>query len=80
MPIARLHAALIAAMLVMVSAATPASANFNAFLNGLWPQAKARGVSERTFRAAFNGMSPDPKVIAQTKKQAEFVKPIWEYL
>ena len=77
---ARLHTVALAAIMFMVTAATPAAANFNQFLNGIWPQAKARGVSEQTFRRAFNGVTPDPKVIALTRKQAEFVKPIWEYL
>ena len=76
----RLSASLVAAVLFTVAAVSPAAADFNKFLNGLWPEARARGVSETTFREAFRGMTPDPKVMAQTRKQAEFVKPIWEYL
>ncbi|MFN0264684.1 lytic murein transglycosylase [Tepidamorphus sp. 3E244] len=70
----------LAAAAMLLAANAPASANFSKFVDGLWPQARNAGVSRSTFNAAFNGMTPDPKVIAQTRKQAEFVKPIWEYL
>ena len=61
--------------------AAPASeTRFAAFVQRLWPLAKARGVSRATFDLAFLGVTPDPTVAALTKKQAEFVKPIWEYL
>lgn len=76
----RLASILFAALAMVICASAPASANFSRFLDGLWPEARAKGVSQQTFRNAFRGMSPDPKVIAQTRKQAEFVKPIWEYL
>ncbi|MBS7696049.1 MULTISPECIES: lytic murein transglycosylase [unclassified Chelatococcus] len=56
------------------------SASFGSFSNEVWESAKARGVSRRTFDRAFSGLTPDPKVIALTKKQSEFVKPVWEYL
>ena len=53
---------------------------FSGFLERLWPMAKARGVSRAVFESAFRGMTPDPDVVALTKKQSEFVKPIWDYL
>ena len=53
---------------------------FRAYLERLWPIAQARGVSRETFSSAFNGLTPDQEVIDLTKKQSEFVKPIWEYL
>jgi len=64
------------------TAAKPTSnaRSFQLFIEGLWPQAKARGVSRRTFDAAFKGVVYDPKVFAHTRTQAEFVKPIWDYL
>jgi lytic murein transglycosylase len=37
-------------------------------------------VSRATFDQAFSGVAPDPKIIALTKKQSEFVRPIWEYI
>jgi membrane-bound lytic murein transglycosylase B len=53
---------------------------FRAFIDRLWPIAQARGVSRDTFSSAFAGLMPDQDVIDLTKKQSEFVKPIWEYL
>ncbi|NIX77978.1 lytic murein transglycosylase [Microvirga terricola] len=55
-------------------------ASFQRFVQSLWPAAKARGVSRATFDEAFRGVEPDPKIIALTKKQSEFVRPIWEYI
>ena len=34
----------------------------------------------RDLRRRFPGVAPDPKIIALTKKQSEFVRPIWEYV
>lgn len=58
----------------------PADAGFARFLQTLWPQAQARGISRTTFDLAFRGLSPDPSIVALTKKQAEFTAPIWGYL
>ena len=54
-------------------------AEFGRFVQSLWPAAKARGVSRGTFDQAFQGVEPDPKIVALTKKQSEFVRPIWDY-
>jgi len=56
------------------------SAEFRGFVEGLWPEARARGVSRATFDEAFRDVAPDPKIIALTKKQSEFVRPIWDYV
>ena len=69
----------LAALLLIAGTAT-ASAYFAHFVTSLWPQAQARGVSRGTFDAAFRGVTPDPDVIARTRKQAEFVKPVGDYL
>ena len=68
------------ATLAFISGTATASADFAHFVQSLWPQAHARGVSRTTFDAAFNGVTPDPDVIARTRKQAEFVKPLGDYL
>ena len=60
--------------------ATPASASFDIFLQRLWPQAQARGISRATFDLAFRGCTPDASIVALTKKQSEFSAPIWNYL
>jgi lytic murein transglycosylase len=55
-------------------------AGFQRFVQDLWPAARARGVSRATFDEAFRGVGPDPKIIALTRKQSEFVRPIWDYI
>jgi lytic murein transglycosylase len=87
--LARLVAALLAAALAVALAFHPASASaaarpseaaFEKFVADLWPLAEARGVSRATFEAAFKGVTFDPAVVARTRAQAEFVRPIWQYL
>lgn len=56
------------------------SAGFDGFLKTLWPLAQARGISRKTFDLAFQGVVPDPSIVALTRKQSEFVAPIWSYL
>ncbi|WP_081929052.1 lytic murein transglycosylase [Microvirga sp. BSC39] len=63
-----------------VQAQEASQAGFQRFVQGLWPEAKARGVSQATFNEAFRGVEPDAKIIALTKKQSEFVRPIWDYI
>jgi membrane-bound lytic murein transglycosylase B len=53
---------------------------FQAFIEGLWPQAKAHGVRRETFDRAFRGMSEDPSVLALTHRQPEVVKTLAQYL
>ncbi|HLH51493.1 MAG TPA: lytic murein transglycosylase, partial [Roseiarcus sp.] len=79
-----------AALSLCVLAAAGASAHaktdkkseraFRAFIASLWPEAKAHGVSRGTFDRAFRGVTFDPKIIAQTRRQAEVIKPIWTYI
>ena len=54
--------------------------DFRAFVDGLWPAARARGVSRETFEAAFAGIAPDPDVIDKSRNQAEFRKTIGQYM
>jgi membrane-bound lytic murein transglycosylase B len=68
------------AKLASQSRATAAAHAFQLFIEDLWPQAKALGVSRAIFDLAFHGVTYDPSVVAHTETQAEFVKPIWEYL
>ncbi len=53
---------------------------FRSFVDGLWAEAKARGISRSVFDQAFSGLSPDSKVLALTRKQSEFSQPIWSYV
>lgn len=54
--------------------------NFSAFLSGLWPDAKAKGVTRATFEAAFKDVTPDQRVINATKRQPEYGKPVGDYV
>jgi membrane-bound lytic murein transglycosylase B len=64
----------------LVVGASPAKANFQQFVNGVWAEASQVGVSRATFDRAFNGVTPNTKIIRSSNNQSEFVKPIWEYL
>ena len=83
-----LTACLIAALLM--SSLAHAEGSFRQFLDGLWPDAKAAGVSREVFDTAFKGMEPDLTLPDLTlpgrdkadssKGQAEFTRPPSEYL
>nr|WP_245931013.1 lytic murein transglycosylase [Methylobacterium radiodurans] len=56
-------------------------AGFSAFLAALRPDAAARGISPKTFTAAFADIpGPDPAILARTRRQGEFGRPVWDYL
>ena len=72
---------LIAGTARQAHAAPAASAGgFPGFIQSLWPKAQARGVSRQTFDAAFEGVTLNTGILKLTRKQAEFVKPIWSYI
>ena len=54
--------------------------SFQNFVSSLWPLAEERGVKRETFDRAFANVSFDPKVVAKTIKQPEFVQSIWQYI
>ncbi len=56
------------------------SRGFAEFVASLRPMAEALGVSRKTFDRAFAGVAFDPRVVAETKRQAEFTVPIWDYI
>ena len=70
------------AALALLAVLGPARADdFSAFVEALRSDARARGVSQRTFEVAFAGVTgPDPEVIARTRRQGEFSRPVWDYL
>ena len=55
-------------------------AGFRAFLDRLWPEAAAAGVSRATFDRAFAGVTPNPALLRRPETQAEFVRPMRAYL
>lgn len=54
--------------------------SFSAFLDELWRDAQAQGVTRRTFDLAFRGVESDPRIMPITRRQPEFGKPFGEYL
>ena len=54
--------------------------SFSAFVAELWPDAQAKGVTPATFDLAMQGVTPDGRVIAATKRQPEYGKPVGAYI
>tara|TARA_R110002095_G_scaffold216299_1_gene212918 strand:- start:185 stop:1408 length:1224 start_codon:yes stop_codon:yes gene_type:complete len=54
--------------------------SFDDWVRGFWPTARAAGVSSSTYKAAFDGVTPDKTILKSAGSQAEFVRPIWSYL
>lgn len=54
--------------------------SFAEFEARLWPDAQAKGIARATFDAAMRGVTPDPRVIAATKRQPEYGKPFGDYV
>ena len=54
--------------------------SFAAFEAELWPDAQAKGITRATFDLALKGVTPDPRVIAATKRQPEYGKPVGAYV
>lgn len=56
------------------------AASFRKFVESLWPEARARGVSRATFNAALGKATIDPSIGKTSARQAEFVRPVWDYV
>ena len=53
---------------------------FQQFLDELWPDAKAKGITRQTFDIGFKGVTPDDRVSAAIKRQPEYGKPFGDYV
>src|SRR5665811_795727 len=60
--------------------AQEANQSFAAFLAELWPDAQAKGITRANFDLALKGVTPDQRVIAATKRQPEYGKPVGTYI
>jgi lytic murein transglycosylase len=69
-----------AAPVTRPAAGLPRQSDFAGFIESLWPLAQARGVSRATFDMAFAGVTPDPAVAANARRQPEFDKPLQAYV
>jgi peptidoglycan lytic transglycosylase B len=76
----RFLAALSLALVICCMPARAHEQSFVAFVESLWPDAQAKGITRATFNAAMKGVTPDPRVIAATKKQPEYGKPVGNYV
>ncbi len=66
------------AEVVRVSAA--GNARFQAWLGAFEGRARDQGISQTTLNRTLAGLTYDKDVIRRDRNQAEFSKPIWEYL
>jgi peptidoglycan lytic transglycosylase B len=62
------------------SASSPQPASFAAWRDGFRARAVAEGIQPAVFDAAFRGVGVSEEVVRLDGRQAEFTKPIWEYL
>jgi membrane-bound lytic murein transglycosylase B len=53
---------------------------FGACVQSMRAEAATAGVSAETLNEAFKGVTSDPAILALTRKQSEFVRPVWAYL
>ncbi len=60
--------------------AQEAPAGLAPFVQALWPDAQAKGVSRKTFDAAFAGLTSDPRVAAITRRQPEYNSAVGTYV
>ena len=61
-------------------AAPQTAEEFQDCIKGLWPAAKARGVSRTGFDAAIDGLKPDLRIINHMDSPPEAELPVWGYL
>ncbi|WP_424927961.1 lytic murein transglycosylase [Amaricoccus tamworthensis] len=59
---------------------SPQPGDFVAWRDGFRSRAIAQGIAPATFDAAFRGVGVNQQVVDLDSRQAEFTKPIWEYL
>lgn len=78
----RLSFALVALMGVLVpyAVAQERPRDPGTFLSALWPDAQARGITRKTFDAAFAGFTLDSRVTAATVRQPEYGRPVGAYV
>ncbi len=65
----------------MATAAGAADREFQGWLEGLYPEAAAAGITRSTWNTAFSGVNePDMQVLKKASYQPEFTTEIWDYL
>ncbi len=76
-----LQAAAGASALVAAPTATfAAPAGFDTWRDGFEAKARARGISDQTYRRVLGRIEPDMSVFAKMRKQPEFHEQVWQYI
>ena len=78
--VSRYLAAFAVLLLVQVAPSRAEDQSFAAFTTELWKDAQAKGITRATFDTAMKGVTPDQRVIAATKRQPEYGKPVGDYV
>jgi lytic murein transglycosylase len=74
------YLAALAVLLFLQGAARAQEQSFAAFTAELWRDAQAKGISRAPIETALKGVTPDELVIAATKRQPEYGKPVGDYV
>ncbi|MGC1750409.1 MAG: lytic murein transglycosylase [Pseudolabrys sp.] len=78
--VSRSLAVLAALLLVQAVPVRAQDQSFAAFTAELWTDAQAKAITRATFDTALKGVTPDQRVIAATKRQPEYGKPVGDYV
>jgi membrane-bound lytic murein transglycosylase B len=72
---------LLTALWAMTAQTARADAEFESFIQSMWPRAKAAGIPRQVFDRAFAGITdPDPTVLKLANNQPEFTTTTSQYL
>ncbi len=65
---------------VVLAQASTSNIAFSRWIDGFRARARAEGIRDSVFDAAFQGVRYNTEVIQKDRNQSEFTKQIWEYL
>ena len=78
--VSRYLAALSVLLVVQAAPSRAQDQSFAAYAAALWTDAQTKGITRGTFDIALKGVTPDQRVIAATKRQPEYGKPVGDYV
>lgn len=65
---------------VVLEFASSGDASFDAWRASFAQRAVAAGRNPAVVQRMLGGLRPDPRIVSQDQNQAEFVRPVWEYI
>ena len=65
---------------IVLEFASSGDAAFDAWRAGFAQRAVAAGRNPQVVQRMLGGLRPDPRVVSNDQNQAEFVRPVWEYI